>query len=60
MSVEKPTEKQLAALKKIHTPTLGWHTVGQIPDKERGVITFCPECKQEWPCRTMKALGVKK
>jgi hypothetical protein len=61
MSAEKPTEKQILALNKLHSKNFGFMTnliTGERVDNT--LVTFCDHCKTDWPCKTMQTLGVKK
>lgn len=60
MSVDEPTVKQITAFKKLHSKNLGYMQnllTGERTSNE--LITFCEHCKDEWPCKSMKAFGVK-
>lgn len=58
MSAEKPTERQIRKLNRLHRKNFGYMvnllTHERISDTP---ITFCEECQVKWPCKTMKCLG---
>ena len=60
MSRLHPTEKQIEKLNKLHSKNYGFMTnlLTGARVSNKGVL-FCNECKTDWPCRTMKALGEK-
>lgn len=59
MSVEHPTARQLLKLAELHRGHVGKRFMHGKVDPGFEFVIFCQECKREWPCRTMRALGAK-